>query len=95
MSNSAPQFIAACKFASMAGESPATFYRRLSAGFYPQPIRFGARAVRWNLRTVNEYLAASEQAGYLLKRDEWWKYSANISTPTSSMRQLMMKWCWI
>lgn len=71
MTDPAPQFIPAAKLAAMAGESLATLYRRLSAGFYPQPIRFGSRAVRCNLATVCAYLAESERAGRLLRRDEW------------------------
>lgn len=71
MTDPAPQYIAAAKFASMIGDSLATFYRRLSSGHFPQPIRFGARAVRWNLVTVSDYLTASERAGRLLRRDEW------------------------
>jgi predicted DNA-binding transcriptional regulator AlpA len=71
MPDTVPQYIPASKLAAMTGESLATFYRRLSAKFYPKPIRFGSRAVRWNLATVNAYLAESERAGRLLKRDEW------------------------
>jgi predicted DNA-binding transcriptional regulator AlpA len=71
MSDTAPQFISGARFAAMTGESLATFYRRLSANFYPRPTRFGSRAVRWNLATVCDYLAESERAGRLLRRDEW------------------------
>lgn len=71
MSDTAPQFIPASKLAAMTGDSLATFYRRLSAGYFPQPIRCGPRAVRWNLATVTAYLTASERAGRLLTRAEW------------------------
>ncbi len=69
--DSALQFVAAARVAAMTGDSRATFYRRLSAGYFPQPIRCGSRAVRWNLATVTEYLTASERAGRLLTRAEW------------------------
>jgi predicted DNA-binding transcriptional regulator AlpA len=69
--DTAPQFISARELAAMTGDSLATFYRRLSAGYYPQPVRFGPRAVKWNLATVTAYLAASERAGRLLNREEW------------------------
>ena len=67
----APQYIAAARFTAMMGDSLATFYRRLSGGYFPPPIRFGPRAVKWNLATVSDYLAASERVGRLLKRVEW------------------------
>lgn len=41
------------------GLSPATLYRKLAAGEFPEPVRFGARCTRWKAADVRAWIQAS------------------------------------
>jgi prophage regulatory protein len=38
--------------------SPATTYRKVAEGTFPQPIRFGKRCTRWRASDIAAWLAA-------------------------------------
>lgn len=42
---------------AMIGLSTASIYRLMRAGRFPEPVRVGARAVRWRLSALERFLA--------------------------------------
>ena len=42
--------------------SRSTIYRLMDNGTFPRPVRVGDRAVRWNAREIDEYLAERPRA---------------------------------
>jgi prophage regulatory protein len=43
---------------TVTGISPATIYRKVATGDFPQPVRLGARCTRWKSSSVLGWLAA-------------------------------------
>ncbi|WP_420009731.1 helix-turn-helix transcriptional regulator [Xanthomonas sacchari] len=40
------------------GRSRASLYRDIAAGIFPSPVKIGARAVGWDSRAVDRWIAA-------------------------------------
>lgn len=43
------------------GLSPATVYRKVAAGEFPEPVRLGARCTRWKAADVRAWIQAQGQ----------------------------------